>query len=73
MAVAIHMSDGQEVVVKGTLGEVQMTLLGESPGLGASGDLVAFDLDLQDGRVLVNRQHVTTVSNAVPGTVALYE
>jgi hypothetical protein len=55
MAVLIRTSDGEGIIVKGTLAEVRQKLLAQGEAL------VEFDADRREARVAVNPQHVTSL------------
>jgi hypothetical protein len=65
MAVAIYTTDGESVIVKGTLGEVQERLIAHWA------TLVEFELEKREGRVLVSTPHVTRAIESVPATVVM--
>jgi hypothetical protein len=60
MAVAIHTSDGQEVVVKGGFVEVRQHLVERWGRMGE------FELEYEEGRrVLINTQQITSLAETV--------
>ena len=65
MAVRIRTTDGKEIVVKGTLGEVEQHLIARWA------TLAEFELNGKDARVLVSTQQITSAAEATPATVTV--